>query len=133
MMDIMPALAQHMSLIESYGNGGFTVNQKRYDGAVLVLPETVLLIEDTDITITDGLLQREQAEALCDVVLAHAPDTELVILGTGTSMQPLDEQVKQTFRARNMASDAMDTGAACRTFSVLLSESRGVTALLFPV
>jgi uncharacterized protein len=42
-------------------------------------------------------------------------------------------RLKAFFRGRNIASDVMDTGAACRTYSVLLAEGRMVAAALIAV
>jgi uncharacterized protein len=55
---------------------------------------------------------------------------EVVILGTGMRQQFPAAAVRAAFLAREIGFEAMDLGAACRTFNVLLSEDRRVVAAL---
>lgn len=67
-----------------------------------------------------------------DLQAIFALKPELVILGTGTRQQFPSAAIRAAFLAREIGFEAMDTGAACRTFNVLLSEDRrAVLALLF--
>ncbi len=42
-------------------------------------------------------------------------------------------QIRDALKAAAITIEAMDTGAACRTYNVLLTEERRVAAALFPV
>lgn len=56
---------------------------------------------------------------------------EIILLGTGPNqLFPPDEILAPCIRA-NIAVDIMDTGAACRTFNLLVAEARNVIAGLF--
>jgi len=63
-------------------------------------------------------------------LLPLAPD--VVILGTGTSQRMPPPQLFAAFAAHGIGLEVMDTGAACRTYNLLLSEYREVAiALVF--
>jgi uncharacterized protein len=47
-------------------------------------------------------------------------------------MQLVPPALRQALRAQGVVIDAMDTGAACRTYNVLLAEDRRVAAALLP-
>jgi uncharacterized protein len=48
-------------------------------------------------------------------------------------MQLVPAALRQRLRAAGIVVDAMDTGAACRTYAVLLAEDRRVAAALLPL
>lgn len=60
-----------------------------------------------------------------------ALEPELVILGTGPSQQFAPAAVRGALTARGIGLEAMQLGAACRTFNVLVQEERRVAAALF--
>jgi uncharacterized protein len=64
-----------------------------------------------------------------DAVLALRP--EIVLLGTGLRQQFPDRQLLASMLARRVGIEVMDTGAACRTYNVLMGEQRRVIAALF--
>jgi uncharacterized protein len=47
-------------------------------------------------------------------------------------MVPVAADLRAWFKARGVALEPMDTGAACRTYNVLLAEDRRVAAALLP-
>ena len=63
-----------------------------------------------------------------DRVLALAP--EIILLGTGSRLVFPPRELMLRVQARGVGMEVMDTGAACRTFNVLLAEDRVVVALL---
>lgn len=57
---------------------------------------------------------------------------EVVILGTGRQQRMPPPELFAAFAARGIGLEVMDTGAACRTYNLLLSEYREVAiALIF--
>jgi len=62
-------------------------------------------------------------------VTALAP--ELVLVGTGMTQQFAPLAVRAALAARGIGLEAMQLGAACRTFNVLVQEERRVAAVLF--
>jgi len=57
---------------------------------------------------------------------------EVVLIGTGNSQAFLPPELMMFFYSRNIGIEVMSTDAACRTFNVLVSESRNVVAALIP-
>jgi uncharacterized protein len=123
-MDITPLLPKGRKSITGYGGGGFKINQEFVAGSLLVVPDAVMPWNVTDIT-TATL---EDFSAL----LAHE-GIELLLVGTGERMTLLPTEIRAAFKAKNISTDVMDTGAACRTYNVLLSEERKVAAAVIAV
>ena len=55
---------------------------------------------------------------------------EVVILGTGPKQRMPPHELFAAFAARGIGLEVMDTGAACRTYNLLLSEFREVAVAL---
>ena len=124
-MDITPLVPKGLLVIEAYGDGGFRVSGVRHEGSVLILPEgakawPVATLDD----ITSESLQP---------VLASSDTIDILFLGSGQRATMLPEGLRQAFREVGIAVEAMDTGAACRTYNVLLAEGRRVAAALIAV
>jgi uncharacterized protein len=64
-----------------------------------------------------------------DTILALKPD--LVVLGTGPTQRFPSAAIRKVFAQAGVGLDAMDLGAACRTYNVLVQEERRVAAALF--
>jgi uncharacterized protein len=50
----------------------------------------------------------------------------------GRRMVPVAAALRASLKAKGIAVEAMDTGAACRTYNLLLAEDRRVAAALMP-
>ncbi|CAD7046554.1 membrane protein [Pseudorhizobium endolithicum] len=111
--------------IDAYGNGGFRFAEMSHRGSLLCLPSG---IHGWDFTEGDAL----DAEALSKV-LDEAGEIEVLLVGTGRELRPLPQSLKAALKARGIASDPMSTGAAVRTYNVMLAESRAVAAALVAV
>jgi len=66
-------------------------------------------------------------------VLAAEPPVEVLLVGCGSAMALIDPDLRDAARARGVALEPMDTGAACRTYNVLMAEDRRVAAALIAV
>jgi uncharacterized protein len=66
-------------------------------------------------------------------VLDEAAEIEVLLVGTGMELRPLPAELKAVLRGKQISSDPMSTGAAVRTFNIMLSESRAVAAALIAV
>ncbi len=111
--------------IEAYGNGGFRFAEMSHRGSILCLPSGIY---GWDVTEDEAL-----DVSMFDKVLAEARDIEFLLVGTGMSIQFLPADLKAALRAANVSSDPMSTGAAVRTYNVMLAESRAVAAVLIAV
>lgn len=56
----------------------------------------------------------------------------VLLLGTGAAVVRPPFALRQRLEARGVALEAMDLGAACRTYNVLATEGRLVAAGIFP-
>ena len=129
MVDITPAVAEQRQLIQSYGDGGFRIAGADYAGSVLIEAEQTLLwpiIDAASITFLSlaPLTQKIGAQSVGGVVL---------LLGTGSEPATVDKGLRLELRAMGIGLEVMGTGAACRTFNVLLAEDRAVVAALIAV
>ncbi|MGI9479768.1 MAG: Mth938-like domain-containing protein [Hyphomicrobiaceae bacterium] len=111
--------------IDAYGNGGFRFAEMSHRGSILCLPEGVFA---WDVTSPDQLDMTMLARLL-DVL---APPS-FVLLGTGPSQVFPSLEVRRAFMDAKIGLEPMDTGAACRTYNVLLAEERPVVAALIAV
>src|SRR4051794_26127539 len=68
-----------------------------------------------------------------DRLLAEAGDVEILLVGMGRDLRPLPAALRVALKAAGIASDPMSTGAAVRTYNVLLAENRAVAAALIAV
>ncbi|WP_343314310.1 Mth938-like domain-containing protein [Brucella sp. BE17] len=111
--------------IDAYGNGGFRFAEMSHRGSVLCLPSGIHGWEPS----TPPVLARgDLAE-----ILAQAGDIEILLVGTGMDLRRIPEDVRAVLREHNISSDPMSTGAAVRTYNVLLAEDRAVAAALIAV
>lgn len=123
-MDITPRIAASSQVIQSYANGGFKIAGKAYAGAVIVTQDSVMPFAGPGFSdLNEG--------ALKDIV-AGLPPLEVLLIGAGASAVMPPPFVRAASREIGIGVDIMDTGAACRTFNVLLTEGRQVAALLYP-
>ncbi len=124
-MDITPRVAADRQVIHAYGDGGFRVNDQVFKGSVLVFPDRVVawpVRSMADLTV-DSLAAVGAAE----------PPVEILLVGCGASLALIPESIRQPLRQAGVAIDGMDTGAACRTYNVLLAEERRVAAALIAI
>lgn len=121
-MDITPMTPDGKQVIVSYGPDRFKVNTTRYRGSIVVLPD---MVHEWNITSIADLT----VESL-EMVFNAEPSVEILLLGCGSSMELVPSHFKQALRDRGVGIDQMDTGAACRTYNILLSEGRRVAAAL---
>lgn len=111
--------------IEAYGRGGFRFAGMSHRGSILILPSGVHAwrVEDAKAISIAELMP----------VLREVPAIEFLLVGTGTSIMPLPERLRARFREAAISVDTMQTGAAARTYNVLLAEERRVAAALIAV
>ena len=66
-------------------------------------------------------------------IIAEAETIEVLLLGTGKQPAHIEEGVRTVLAAAGIRLDAMHTGAAARTYNVLIAEDRRVAAALIAV
>ncbi len=106
-------------LILGYGPGRILIGGRVYTRGLIVSPERI----DTDWGPKNAAdLAAEHFEALL------ALDPQIIIVGTGKHQVFPDPNTYLTVLRRGLGVDIMDTGAACRTYNILVSEGRKVAA-----
>lgn len=111
--------------IDAYGNGGFRFADMSHRGSVLMLPSGIYAWD----TVEGDPLSVDRFRRVLD----EAREIEVLLVGTGREIRPLPAELKAALRAQNISSDPMSTGAAVRTYNVMLAESRAVAAALIAV
>ncbi len=120
-----PKFVPGQQVIEAYGGGGFRVSGTSYRGSVLVLPEITLSWPVLDLA--DLTFESFQELFLQDF------SAEILLLGCGPSLGLMTADLRAAVRAQGPVIEPMDTGAACRTFNVLMMEGRSVAAALIAI
>jgi uncharacterized protein len=120
-----PARFPGRAPIEAYGNGGFRFAEMSHRGSILALPSG---IEAWPV----GRPEEITPEALARVI-REAAAIEILLVGTGEAMVPLSRASRVALEASKLFPELMSTGAAVRTYNVLLSEERAVAAALVAV
>ena len=120
-MDVTPLIKANQNIIQSYADGAFKVSGQRFEHAVIVTPTEVLQWDAMFETLDGGAF-----DAL------DAAEIDVVLLGCGKSIRFLTPDLKKAYKKQGFSVDVMDTGAACRTYNVLMAEGRRVAAALFP-
>jgi uncharacterized protein len=120
-MDVTPLIRPGQQIIQSYAGGQFKVSGQVYKGAVIVTPDKTISWNAPD-KISDLSFKH--------FYLAGKPD--VILLGTGSKMQFLPPDLKKALKEKGLSPEPMDSGAACRTYNVLMAEGRIVAAFLLP-
>ena len=131
--DETPDIAIHMreahfpgtAPIDSYGNGGFRFADMSHKGSLICLPSGIYGWEVDQNT--------ELSLSIFSKVLEEADKLEIFLVGTGVDIRLLPSELKEALKSKGVASDPMNTGAAVRTYNVLLAEQRAVGAALIAV
>lgn len=111
--------------IDAYGNGGFRFADMSHRGSILCLPSGIHGWEPKTLPIL--------TTADFSLVLEQSDDIEILLVGTGPELLRLPQDVRDVLRAKRISTDPMSTGAAVRTYNVLLAEDRAVAAALIAV
>ena len=107
--------------IQSYQRGeSVIVNDRVFTRSLIVTPQK---------------LDYWQPQSLVELTVAHfeilpALKADCILLGCGPSFRLVDNVLLQPLFQAGIGVEMMDTGAACRTYMVLMAEGRSVAAAL---
>jgi uncharacterized protein len=113
------------ALIDAYGDGGFRFAGMSHRGSLLCFPDGIWAWPVDDV-----------AELTADALSAafeRAQSLDFFLIGAGREPWTLPGDLRQRFRELSLSVDAMATGAAVRTYNILLAENRRVGAGLIAV
>lgn len=111
--------------IDAYGDGGFRFAEMSHRGAILALPSGIHIWT----VASDGAFTAADFAK----VLAEKAEIDVLLVGCGLSVRPLAEEARWALREAGIGVDLMNTGAAARTYNIMLGEQRRVAAALLPV
>jgi uncharacterized protein len=113
-----------LNTVTAYGSGYLEINAERHEQALLVQPESPLEAWPVE--------RFEQLDPAHFARIAElAP--EVVLLGTGARQRFPHPRLTAPLTAAGIGVEAMDSGAACRTYNILMTEGRKVVlAVLLP-
>ncbi len=112
-------------LLQGYGDGGFRVAGKRLEGPHIIFPEQTA-------PWPVGSAAAITLESL-GAVIDMSDEVDILIVGCGVEFEPIPDDLGDGLKEHGIVLEWMDTGAACRTFNVLLIEERPVAAALIAV
>jgi uncharacterized protein len=112
-----------INLVRSYGGGVISVGERELRRPCVITPRE--LFADWDATCVNELTEQQFA-------LLFTTQANIVLLGTDAAGQLPTAALRALCRAKGIALETMNLGAACRTYNILASEQRAVVAGLFP-
>lgn len=112
--------------IDAYGAGGFKFADMSHKGSLLALPSGlyawgVAAAAEIDVA------------SLARVFAEEKGLVEHLLVGTGRDLVPLNRDVRAALKAAGIVAEPMATGAAARTYNILLGERRRVAAAMIAV
>ena len=111
--------------IDAYGNGGFRFAEMSHKGSLLCLPSGIY---GWDVTSPDDLIISN-----FEKLFTEADEIEILLVGSGTDLLPINADLRKKLRKLDISADPMATGAAVRTYNVLIAEDRAVAAAFLAV
>ncbi len=123
-MNDAPFLPERVA-IDAYGNGGFRFRDLSHKGSLLCLPGGVYGWPP---------LNPQELQVSDFGQILDAPDNVgFVLLGTGDAQVFPSGEIRRAFVEAGIGLEPMATGAAVRTYNVLLQEGRDVACALIAV
>jgi uncharacterized protein len=124
-MDITPFIPKGKQIITGYGGGNFRINGIVHTTSLLILPSGV---QKWNVA-ANAAITLESLQPVIDA----GNDVELLLIGCAKNQMLLPPKIKSALKEVGIALDVMDTGAACRTFNILVGEGRRVAAAVVVV
>jgi len=125
MADLKQQVAPDRQTIAAYGDGGFRIAGRHWLEPVLVQPRLTLAWGI-------GNLAAMTIESFAPLLAAETRP-ELLVLGCGASIAPVPREIRAALREQGIVIEPMNTGAACRTYNLLIMEGRAAAAALIPI
>lgn len=111
-------------LVRAYEPGSVRVNEDVITRSFVLTPDRLE---------TDWRPQRFEDLTVDDFTPLIEMDPELILLGTGRETRVPPHRILAEVMGKGIGLEFMDTGAACRTFNVLVGEERAVVAAMLMI
>ena len=125
MQDITPKIAEGRKQLEAYGDGGFRVNGQKYGGSIVISP---FFVESLNVEEISQVKEEDISK-----LISEQKDIEFLLVGSGEVSDFLLPEIERKLKENNIIIEYMATGAAARTYNILLSEERKFAAILIAV
>ncbi|KAK6919874.1 NDUFAF3/Mth938 domain-containing protein [Dillenia turbinata] len=109
---------------QGYTDSGFTVNRVQYEGSLLIIGNLLTSWSPTKFS--------EINEESLSIFRVVRPVPEILIVGCGKYIQPVDPKLREFIRSTGMKLEAIDSRNAASTYNILNEEGRIVAAALLP-
>ncbi|MEE9160902.1 MAG: Mth938-like domain-containing protein [Gammaproteobacteria bacterium] len=114
----------HPYRINAYGPGSILIGNDRFVSSVIITPSNVV--------------NNWQPQSFADIAPHHLDQIldmkpEVILLGTGRRQHFPESDLFLNITKLNIGIEVMDTGAACRSYNILLQEGRNVAAALLMI
>lgn len=114
----------HPYRINSYEQGSIVIGDERFFSSLIITPSIV-------INNWPPQTYKDIATHHLEQIIEMKP--ELILLGTGCQQHFPDTEFFLSTAKLNIGFEVMDTGAACRSYNILLQEGRNVAAALLMI
>lgn len=112
-------------LIDAYGDGGFRLNEQRFEGSILLTPHGLYPWAPTEL--------KDTTKASLAPLIECGDEFDFLLVGSGAGFAQLPKDIVDFLTASRIVPDVMTTGAACRTYNILRFEERRVAVALIAV
>lgn len=114
----------HLNRINSYEQGSIVIGNERFVSSFIITPSIVI--------------HNWPPQTFADIAVHHLDQIlemkpELILLGTGRQQHFPETDLFLNTKKLNIGFEVMDTGAACRSYNILLQEGRNVAAALLMI
>ena len=111
-------------IVAEYSEAGIVIANQNFSQAFVACGDEF---------ITENVPQRVEdlSEDLMEAISAR--NVDIIILGTGISQVFPDAAILLPALKHGVGVEVMDTGAACRSYNVLVSEGRKVAGIFYPL
>ena len=120
-MNFQPDINLNQNNITGIDATAIKINQVPFTSSILIAPIG-------DVQMINALSPVDLSSELWQKIIEHAP--EVLLIGTGAKQQFLSPTMLAPLYQARIGVECMDSGAAARTFNVLMSEGRRVLAVI---
>lgn len=124
-LEVSTLVAEGSKMITSYGDGVFRLGEESITGSILMFPKSV---HAWDVKTVDDITVES-----FEPIIKAADTVEILLLGMGKKLTRVPMEWRHALKEHGIVIEPMDTGAACRTYNVLVSEARRVAAAMIAV
>ena len=108
-------------IITGYGKGFITVNEVSYQQNLIISPQEL---------VTGWNIESPGDISYTDIQVIQNWHPEIVLIGSGEKQIFPEGDLIYQFMKQGIGCEVMDSAAACRTYNILLGESRNIAAAI---